>query len=214
MLVPHRASPKDRRFRPAIAVWIAALVAGFSALHAYENRPGEPGTAAPAWPSAASLEPSADKPTVLVFAHPQCPCTAATMEELDRLVARVGAEAGLVHVLFYCPDDEPASFADTSLRHHAERIPGVQIQLDRGGRLAKLFGAKTSGQVLVYEPTGSLRFRGGITGSRGHVGSNRGSKSAEVLLGTDPGDASAAVIRCPVFGCPLTETLDESEAGS
>jgi len=206
---PRRGSARDRHYRSAFALWIAALVAGFSGLHAYENRPGEPGDTAETWPSHSTLERSADRPTIVVFAHPHCPCTSATMEELDRLISRAGADTSLVHVLFYCPDDAAPSFAETSLREHAERIPGVHTQLDRGGRVAAEFGARTSGQTLIYDPTGALRFHGGITSSRGHIGANRATRAAEDILGNSRAPTRAplplAVFRSPVFGCPLFE---------
>ena len=42
-------------------------------------------------------------------------------------------------------------------------IPGVTTIVDRDGTQASLFGAETSGQVVLYDSHGELKFRGGIT---------------------------------------------------
>lgn len=184
-----------------------ALVAGFATLQAYENRPCAAGFAAARWPTGAWTFRAQDRPTIVVFAHPRCPCTEATVEELDRLIARIGPAHAAVQIYFYCPEDAPDSFSETTLRRRAERIPGAQVGLDRGGRIAEGFGAATSGQVLVYEPGGRLQFRGGITGSRGHAGRNRGVDAVEEIL---LGIASSEIQQAPVFGCDLQGSLTAS----
>jgi hypothetical protein len=73
------------------------------------------------------------------------------------------------------------------------------VRPDTDGREAALFGAKTSGQVLVYDGTGRLRFSGGITGGRSHSGDNPGRARVEALLLSGTLDRPIS----PVFGCAL-----------
>jgi hypothetical protein len=69
---------------------------------------------------------------------------------------------------------------------------------DRGEHERRRFAVATSGQVVVYDATGRLRFSGGITADR-HGGPNPGRAAVErVLRGEADTPAEAAV-----FGCPL-----------
>jgi len=71
-------------------------------------------------------------------------------------------------VFFYMPADEARKWARTDLWRTASAIPGVRIFEDHEAVVAKSFGAFTSGQTLLYDSTGHLLFKGGITASRGH----------------------------------------------
>jgi len=75
------------------------------------------------------------------------------------------------------------------------------VIVDRGGLKAAHFGAKTSGQVMLYAPRGSLEFRGGITGARAHEGDNVGSERIVALVtsGSAERDQSA------VYGCAIDD---------
>ena len=63
---------------------------------------------------------------------------------------------------------------------------------------ARRFGVETSGQTLLYAG-GSLAFSGGITGSRGHAGTNAGETALIALLTRGDADRRGT----SVFGCPL-----------
>jgi hypothetical protein len=69
----------------------------------------------------------------------------------------------------------------------------------------------TSGQVLLYDASGRLRFRGGIRPSRGHEGDNTGRRALEALL---LGDGAAPPLSTAVFGCPLFHPRDATAASS
>ena len=82
----------------------------------------------------------------------------------------------------------------------AAAIPGVTLVRDEDGREARRFGGATSGQALLYDGEGALRFAGGITGSRSHAGDNTGRRSLVALLsGTEPEQAATSVYGCPLF---------------
>src|SRR4051812_44154376 len=84
------------------ALWAAGVSAGFFLLDRYAAAPGEGGQPPPSWPRGSRIPLATDRPTLVLFAHPKCPCTRATIGELaavmtharDRLSARV---------LFYKP---------------------------------------------------------------------------------------------------------------
>jgi hypothetical protein len=112
-------------------------------------------------------------------------------------------------VFFFAPAGSSPGWERTDLWDQAAALPGVRPIRDEGGRYARLFGARTSGQVLVFDPGARLVFSGGITAGRGHGGDNVGRAAVLALLaGREAGTATA-----PVFGCPLTEPDEEGDEG-
>ncbi len=144
----------------------------------------------------AALDPK--KPTLIMLVHPQCPCSRASLTELNRLAALCPNTANLV-VLFLRPAGCPEAFAETDLRRQAEAIPGVSALTDDNGDAARRLGAATSGETLLYAPNGRLLFHGGLTGSRGHEGDNAGLAAVTAWLHGISGPSQA-----PVYGCPMT----------
>ena len=183
-----------------LGCWLLAATSGMAVLWAYGATPGTPAEPPRTWPTTSALVREPGRPTLLVFAHPHCPCTRATVEELDRLLASVD-EMPQVQVLFAKPDGTEPAWEHTDLWSRAESIPGVSVARDDGGAEADRFGAATSGQVLLYDVAGNLRFAGGITPSRGHAGDSAGRSTLQELLASrhPPQDET------PVFGCALHE---------
>ena len=60
-------------------------------------------------------------------------------------------------------------------------MKNVDVICDEYDRERPSFGVATSGQVLLYDPNGELRYSGGITRSRGHPGANAGRAAIESL---------------------------------
>jgi hypothetical protein len=77
----------------------------------------------------------------------------------------------------------------------------VVVQPDRNGVEAARFGAETSGFVTLFDVSGHLLFRGGITASRGHAGDNVGADAIVSLVNGAP----ARHRQTPVFGCGLLD---------
>jgi hypothetical protein len=191
---------QKNRLIPAVAgaLWLFMIAVGVGALWSYESTPGA-GAAAPGlWPTASSIKPAADRPTLVMLAHPQCPCTRASIGELARLMTQAQGRV-TAYVLFV----KPAGFSDRWVRADlwasAAAIPGVTPVLDDDGVEAGLFHAETSGQTVLYDAAGNLLFRGGITSARGHAGDNAGRTAIVSLLTSDEAEDRDT----PVFGCPL-----------
>jgi hypothetical protein len=180
------------------AVWLLVIGTGFGWILNYQNASGHIGTAPQSWPSGAQLALDARHDTLLMFAHPQCPCTRASLEELNRVLAQSHGQAA-VRVFFFKPAESADDWTKTDLWRSAAAIPGVTVHEDIDGAQANLFGAETSGDVLVYDPHGRLLFQGGITGGRGHAGDNTGQNIVAALLS---GHETVAM-KTPVYGCSL-----------
>jgi hypothetical protein len=186
-------------------LWLFAAVAGTSILLSYENKPGNAGTTPATWPADSHITREPGRSTLVMFAHPHCPCSRASVGELNRLLTRCQGSAS-VHVLFIRPKEVADSWTETSLRKSAEAIPGVRVQLDALGEEARRFGAESSGYVVLYGADGRLLFSGGITAGRGHAGDNAGENLVVSLLKGQP----AALKHTPVFGCGLLDDCTNS----
>jgi hypothetical protein len=190
------------------AIWLCALGAGLMLVSRYGNTPGHAGHSPAEWPSASGLQLATDHPTLVMLAHPHCPCTRAAIGELALLMARCKGRVD-ANVLFLKPPDTPVGWELTDLWKSAASIPGVRVSSDEGGVEAANFHASTSSQVVLYDVDGRLLFSGGITVSRGHSGDNAG-RSAILSLLTE---RKLEVTETFVFGCPLVEGSSECYLG-
>src|SRR6185295_7788149 len=182
----------------ATALWLLAAAAGLSILWRYDNAPGLRAAAPERWPVSSTLARTAGTPTLILLAHPQCSCTPASLAELAEVLARASTRPS-TYVLFLKPEGVANGWEQTSLWKTAAAIPGVTLVRDDDGREAQRFGSVTSGQTLLYDGGGALRFNGGITGSRAHAGDNAGRRSLVALLGGERAERDMT----NVFGCPL-----------
>ena len=91
-----------------IVVWLGGVLAGSAYLAHYSSTPSDPGKAPSRWPADASLALDGERPTLVLFAHPRCPCTRATLAELSKLLARCPHRAR-VQVVFYRPAEASPS---------------------------------------------------------------------------------------------------------
>jgi hypothetical protein len=179
--------------------WLIAVGVGLRMLGSYEATPGVAAEAPSSWPQGADVPHSADRPTLVMLAHPHCPCTRASIAELAQIVADAQGKVA-AFVLFLKPSSSGPDWDDTPLREAAAAIPGVTVVSDVDGAQARRFGAETSGHTVVFSPDGRLLFTGGITAARGHAGGNAGETAVRALLSQQlPARTST-----PVFGCSFT----------
>lgn len=180
------------------ATWVVVLALGGRTLFQYETTPGRVGLLSSKWPGVSVVPRQTDKPTLLMLAHPHCPCTRASIGELAQIMAHAVGKVN-AYVLFVKPTGAGADWDDTDLRRSAAAIPGVAVVTDENGTEATRFGAETSGHTLVFAADGTLVFSGGITASRGHAGSNAGESAVLAAVNNE----AVAQARTPVFGCAL-----------
>lgn len=174
--------------RLAIVFWAGLVAAGFFAWEAFDAAPGSIG------PIGAADRTPTGRGSLVVFLHPHCPCSRATLAELAALPR--GAD---VQVVFVRPGGTPADWEHGEALRMASELPGVAVRTEVGEDEAHRNGAATSGHAVARDAAGTVVFRGGITPGRGRRGDNPGVRAvAAVLRGEAP-----AVAEWPVFGCPL-----------
>jgi hypothetical protein len=123
------------------------------------------------WPADSHLARNPEYPTLIMFADPDCACTKAGLKELRELMSAVASKArGYVVFTQSVKHADGLSLTDNWIS--ASSIQGVMPVSDQAAREAELFGATTSGQVLLYSPDGELLFSGGIAPAMGQVGEN------------------------------------------
>ena len=188
------------------AAWGLSLFLGWRSLLSYESTPGSASSAVSAWPSDSKIARAADRPTLIMLAHPHCPCTRASVEELAKIMAQTSRKPA-AYVLFLKPEGSASDWDDTALRKLAASIPGVTVVTDDGGSEARRFGAETSGHTLLFDPAGTRLFSGGITSSRGHAGDNAGEDAIVSLVSQNRTNRPSTL----VFGCALNNPTEDSK---
>jgi len=179
------------------ALWLAGVGWGLNLLFRYSGTPGDPGRAPESWPAATAIHPAARGATLVLTLHPHCPCSRATLDELDWIMARTGDRLTTV-ALFVIPPGLDEHWGRSDLWARAGAIPRTTPVLDPEGREARYFGAFTSGQVALYAPGGRLLFQGGLTDGRGEGGASVGRQA--VLAAVTSGTPN---LTTATYGCPL-----------
>jgi hypothetical protein len=186
----------------AVALWLPAVAYGINVMWSYATTPGHPADTPSFWPATSAIKRGEDHATLLLFVHPQCECTRATLGELAILMAQSDGRLD-TDVFFYLPLGEDSTWARTDLWRTASAIPGVHPFEDRDAAMAKQFGVFTSGQTLLYSSDGLLLFKGGITAFRGHSGDNPGRSAVTALIRGTVSPINHPVVVTRVFGCSL-----------
>jgi hypothetical protein len=179
------------------ALWGIAVVSGVFMILSFSFAPGPNTMAAVRWPGESSLCRLPGRPTLLMFAHPCCPCTKASLEQLKLILNEVHVPFDC-HLVFLMPPEASEAWKTNDIVRAAELIPAVTVTRD-DGKETRRFAALTSGQVFLFNAAGDLTFNGGITISRGHLGENSGGRSIIQQLNDRPTNVHQA----PTFGCPL-----------
>ena len=185
-----------------IIVWAIGLSIIASRFLSYELRAGAPGVAQDSWPRDNFVNQNETSATLIMAVHPQCPCTEASIYELNRLMTRCQGRLRTT-ALFIKPQTMPEAWARTKRFDAVNAIPGAHAEIDVDGAECERFGMQTSGDIRLFDRAGKLLFSGGITEFRGHAGDNASFDAAVAAIES----GAPASVSTPVFGCPLKDDL-------
>jgi hypothetical protein len=110
-------------------LWVVGIAVGMPILINYEYRPAPAATAPEIWPKDSGIERVRSLPTLVLFGHPQCPCTRATIGELALLMTRLNGQL-TANVIFIKPTDTREKWEQTDLWRTASSIPGAKVMSD------------------------------------------------------------------------------------
>lgn len=189
-----------------IPIWIACLIwgvmmfAGLLVTIDYQWHPTTTSKTPEQWPLASPISGPRDQSVMLMFLHPHCPCSRSSLAELANLAKQVPTHP-TIKILFLESSDFSVPVEQTAAWRAASAIPQATVQHDQDGKLSRLFGASSSGTLVLYDKTGRLQFAGGITAGRGHSGTNPGIEALTACLNGAGGSRRVF----PVFGCPISK---------
>ena len=199
--VQHAGPAVERVVRGRLVLaslaWLAAVAGGFALATRYEQRPAEAHAVTSRWPAGTRCEAPSGKPMLVMFVHPKCPCTRASLGEIRNLQRECGDRLD-VQFVFLQPQDAPWKSEETE---HWQTVGemGLGRIVDTDGAEHRRFGATTSGEVFLFAAGGTLEFHGGVTVARGHAGESPGRLAIESII-KNPG---VSLKQTPAFGCPL-----------
>lgn len=189
---------------PAVTAWVALVGVGVWWQARIDSTPGAIAATPANWPEDCDLPRTAGKAMVVIALHPRCPCSRATLGELETVLA-AKPDADVI-VLLTVPESSGPEWLDSESCRRARAMAGVRTVVDAEGVIARRLGMRTSGHVIAFDKAGRLAFSGGITLGRGQVGDSVGRRALASVAGASvaPGvDESPSTVTTPVFGCAL-----------
>lgn len=181
----------------ASALWLGLTGAVLLRSAARDAEPGDAGSPPVRWPEGSRLPRRPGVPALVLALHPACPCSRASLDELEGLLARAGDVTAIVLVARPVGLDAPG--AEPAALERVRAIPGAVAIVDADGAEARRLGARTSGHVLVFDGAGRLVYTGGVTPGRDLRGDGPARQAVAAALGA----VAPAASSCPVYGCPL-----------
>jgi hypothetical protein len=187
------------------ALWMAGLLVAAGAMSSRRETRAAVQAPLERWPTASRLVRDSGAPTLVMFAHPYCECTKASLAELRELAPRLEGKVRS-YILFARSAKESVESSRSENRILAESIHGVTIVDDQEAREADRFGATTSGQIMLFDAGGEVLFTGGIGPLPHYAGRSPMLLSLiaaiESLSGGGPMGARVQMPNA-VFGCEL-----------
>src|SRR5882724_2829016 len=85
-----------------VIVWAAVVAGGLKLVADYKTTAGAARPAPARWPRESRLEPASGRETLVIFVHPKCACTRASLTELNIIINASAARARTI-VVFLRP---------------------------------------------------------------------------------------------------------------
>src|SRR5688572_18019650 len=91
-----------------ISLWLTAVCWGMKLLADYSFTAGERGAPTSVWPADAEFVREEGKFVLVLALHPECPCSRATLHELDGVLVNTPAKLSVLAVFIDNLTDAPA----------------------------------------------------------------------------------------------------------
>jgi hypothetical protein len=178
-------------------IWLCGIGWTWTALNIHTFRPEQTVSVIMLHPE---KQPQAiiPKSRIVMFAHPLCPCTRASLIKLGEVALQV-KDQSQIRVVFVTRGLNPEDVTTSKTLALARQLKHVTTELDESGTEECLYQATVSGEVFAFDAQGERIFHGGLTSGRGHLGVASSQEYLEQLItgkATEPLDAA-------VYGCRL-----------
>ena len=182
----------------AIAWGVLVLIA-YGCMVFYSMTPAKSAISVGPFPEQSALAKGSGL-TLITFLHPRCPCSKASVSELQELLAQSKFPSKLTaYAVLSQPRGCSSDFTQGAILDSLSSMKNVQLFIDKGDLESQRFGARTSGQTMLFDSQGKCLFSGGITAARGEVGANAGVDALRQFIAS----GEPAINKTPVFGCSL-----------
>ncbi|MBP6745241.1 hypothetical protein KA344_08395 [bacterium] len=189
-----------------VIAWGVLVLLGYGSMVVYSTSPAKSAVTADHFPLDSTLAHGRNL-TLITFLHPQCPCSRATVSELQELLVQNEFQSNLtIYAVVSRPSGCSADFTRGAILDSLSSMKNVQVVIDKDDVESQRFGARASGQTLLFDGQGKCLFSGGITAARGEVGANAGVNALrQYLAGTTTTTTTTTLTtkQTPVFGCSL-----------
>lgn len=184
--------------RSVVIAWSVLVLLGYGCMVFYSTAPAKSAIRLSAFPLESGL--AKGSLTLITFLHPRCPCSKASVSELQELLAQSKFPSNLtVYAVVSQPRGCAADFTQGAILDSLSSMKNVQLIIDKDDLESQRFGARTSGQTFLFDSQGKCLFSGGITAARGEVGANAGVDALRQCIAS----GQTAINETPVFGCSL-----------
>lgn len=193
--------------RSMLCIWVILCTIGLGAvsLHSFDGVVADSPKNS-CWPQDSRLVQD-DRERLVIFIHPQCPCTIATLSELEAILVRKTVPTTCV-ISATDPEWLTSKVMQQIKKLQTHYSASIDIFLDTDGSEGERFEAIASGHCMYFDRHGKKVFSGGITASRGHVGDSDARYRLLELIQMEPDGVDVEVVNCfPVFGCRLPTNM-------
>ena len=143
-------------------------------------------------------------PSIFLILHPRCPCSNVSLEAFSHILERVKGRVNATIVFVKPSADLNDEWVQSKLWKSAKEIKTAELLVDEKGAIAKTFDAQISGQVLLYDEHGQLRYSGGLNEARGQQPSGVAEERLVSMINKKIAAKDANVSKgLPALGCPL-----------
>jgi hypothetical protein len=137
------------------SLWLASVIIALALVTNHDFAAGAAGPSLTQWPTQSHVPFSDHNYSLVMFAHPRCPCTHTRLEELARLATR---HPNIVtpRVVFIKPAGADTSWEQTDQWSTASTFPSMRVLRHLDGTGTRLFHAQTSHHTLLFGSSGEL----------------------------------------------------------
>ena len=150
-------------------------------------------------PNLGQLLQGRQKPILLHFFNPHCPCSRFNAQHFRSLIKQYGQEVDFYALI---QDD---GYPQKAIERFHEYKMNVQAMFDANGKLAKACGVYSTPQAVLLQPNGSIFYRGNYNKSRycTQPNTNYAQLALEALLAGKSKPPAFPASATTAYGCQL-----------